>query len=148
MKPHLPHRRALLRALSVSPLLATAPFASPSTMAADAPLLKRPVPRTKESLTAVGLGTWQSFDVAGEPAQRTETVQALKRFAELGGELVDSSPMYGSSEAVLGEAAEELGVHKKLFFATRSGPPAVPRVCARWTPRSGACACRSRVRST
>ena len=119
MSMPLPRRRSLLRALAISPLLAAAPFASSPAMAADAPLLKRTLPKTKVSLTAVGLGTWQSFDVAGEPAQRAEAVQALRRFAELGGELVDSSPMYGSSEAVLGEAAEELNLHKKLFLATK-----------------------------
>ena len=119
MTKPLPHRRSLLRALAMSPLLAATPFASIPAMAADAPLLKRPLPKTKEALVAVGLGTWQSFDVAGEPAQRAEAVQALRRFADLGGELVDSSPMYGSSEAVLGEAAEELNLHKKLFLATK-----------------------------
>lgn len=119
MSTPLPRRRSLLRALAISPLLAAAPFAPSPALAADAPLLKRTIPKTKESLTAVGLGTWQSFDVAGEPAQRTEAVLALKRFAALGGELVDSSPMYGSSEAVLGEAAEELNLHKRLFLATK-----------------------------
>ena len=123
MSTPLPRRRSLLRAIAISPLLAAAPFASSPAMAADAPLLKRTLPKTKVSLTAVGLGTWQSFDVAGEPAQRAEAVQALRRFAELGGELVDSSPMYGSSEAVLGEAAEELNLHKKLFLATKVWTP-------------------------
>ncbi len=118
MSTPLPHRRSLLRALVLSPLLASIPFASTHAMA-DTPPLKRRIPKTGEGITAVGLGTWQSFDVVGEPALRIEAVQALRRFAELGGELVDSSPMYGSSEAVLGESAEELGLHKKLFFATK-----------------------------
>lgn len=122
MSTPLPRRRSLLRALALSPLLASAQFASTRAMA-DTTLLRRPIPRSKETLTGVGLGTWQSFDVMGEPAQRVEAVQALKRFAELGGELVDSSPMYGSSEAVLGEGAEELGLHKKLFFATKVWTP-------------------------
>lgn len=121
MSTPLPRRRSLLRALALSPLLSL-PFASLPAMA-DTALLKRKLPKSKESIASVGLGTWQSFDVVGEPAQRAEAVQALRRFAELGGELVDSSPMYGSSEAVLGEAAEELGLHKKLFFATKVWTP-------------------------
>ena len=113
-----PRRRSLLRALSLSPLLACAPSAM-TALAADNPPLRRTIPKTRESLAAVGLGTWQSFDVAGDAAQRTEAVQALRRFAELGGELVDSSPMYGSSESVLGDAAAELGLHSALFLATK-----------------------------
>ena len=81
--------------------------------------MKRSIPRTGEAVCPVGLGTWQVFDVAGDNAARAQAKEALKAFAELGGEVVDSSPMYGSSEAVTGDLAAELGVHQRLFIATK-----------------------------
>jgi diketogulonate reductase-like aldo/keto reductase len=69
-------------------------------------------------MPAVGLGTWQAFDV-DEPAQRGPQRAVLRRFVELGGRVVDSSPMYGAAEAAVGDLATELGVREKLWIATK-----------------------------
>src|SRR5882672_6559103 len=86
--------------------------------AADRTLL-RPIPKTGETIPAVGLGTWQAFDVAGDGAGTAQAREALKVLVELGGRVIDSSPMYGSAETVSGQLAEELGVRSKLFVATK-----------------------------
>lgn len=83
------------------------------------PMLKRPIPRSGETIPAVGLGTWQTFDVGAAEAQRAALREVLKQFVALGGSVVDSSPMYGASERVVGDLAAELGVHGKLFLATK-----------------------------
>ena len=90
----------------------------PSARAAD-PLLQRIIPKTGETIPAVGLGTWQAFDVAGDAAETAQARDALKTLVELGGRVVDSSPMYGSAESVAGQLADELGVKPKLFVATK-----------------------------
>jgi len=82
-------------------------------------LLRRPIPASGELLPAVGLGTWQVFDVAAQPEELGHARAALSRFVELGGAVVDSSPMYGASESVLGDLAAGLGMHKRLFLATK-----------------------------
>lgn len=91
---------------------------SPARGAAGA-LLRRTIPASGETLAAVGLGTWQSFDIAALPGERAAARETLQRFAAAGAEVVDSSPMYGSSEAVLGELAAETGVAPRLFIATK-----------------------------
>ncbi len=101
-------------------LLAALPLAArmkPSRAATT--LLTRPIPASGERLPAVGLGTWQVFDVAGQPEEIAQARQSLSRFVELGGTMVDSSPMYGTSESVLGELAAALGVGTRLFLATK-----------------------------
>ena len=70
-------------------------------------------------LPAVGLGTWQTFDVGPSAAERAPLEQVLARFAELGGRVVDTSPMYGKSEAVVGALAAKLGLAESLFLATK-----------------------------
>lgn len=90
----------------------------PPARAAEAPL-KRPIPKTGELLHAVGLGTWQTFDVGVDPDGRADAREVLARFVKAGGQMVDSSPMYGSSEAVVGDLAAALGVEKSLFLATK-----------------------------
>lgn len=82
-------------------------------------LLERRIPKTGEALPAVGLGTWQVFDVAGDATELGQARETLKTFVEMGGRVVDSSPMYGSSEAVTGRLATELGLSGKLFVATK-----------------------------
>jgi aryl-alcohol dehydrogenase-like predicted oxidoreductase len=107
-------RRAFLGAGAA---LAAGALTMPPTAAAE--VLTRPVPRTGEALPAVGLGTWQVFDVAGNAAELGQARDTLRVFVERGGRLVDSSPMYGSSESVTGQLAAELSVQGKLFVATK-----------------------------
>lgn len=92
--------------------------AIPAAGAAAAPL-KRAIPRTGELLHAVGLGTWRTFDVGGDAAGLAAARAVLARFVAAGGQVVDSSPMYGSSESVVGALAAALGVEKSLFLATK-----------------------------
>jgi diketogulonate reductase-like aldo/keto reductase len=73
-------------------------------------------PQDKVNLPKIGLGTWQTFDVGGDAAARARLRDVLKL---LNGNVVDSSPMYGSSETVAGDLIAELGVRPKLFVATK-----------------------------
>src|SRR6266702_5983023 len=82
-------------------------------------LLERSIPKTGEKIAAVGLGTWQAFDVAGDAAETAQAREALKALVDLGGRVIDSSPMYGSAESVSGQLADELRVKAKLFVATK-----------------------------
>ena len=100
-------------------VLAGIPLATRMSTSRAAELLRRPVPASGELLPAVGLGTWQVFDVAGQAEELVQARAALARFVELGGAVADSSPMYGASESVLGELAAGLGVHQRLFLATK-----------------------------
>ncbi len=107
-------RRKILKLIAGVPAMALIPPAR----ATEAPL-KRPIPKTGELLHAVGLGTWQTFDVGGDAGGRAAAREVLARFVKAGGQMVDSSPMYGSSESVVGEIAAGLGVEKSLFLATK-----------------------------
>jgi diketogulonate reductase-like aldo/keto reductase len=82
------------------------------------PLLTKPIAKTGEALPVIGLGTWQTFDVGADSAARGALREVLKRFAERG-KLIDSSPMYGSSESVVGDLVTELGLRERLFMATK-----------------------------
>ncbi len=84
-----------------------------------ASIMKRPIPRTGEMLPVIGLGTWQTFDVGESRSARAPLKDVLREFVRLGGSVADSSPMYGHSEAVLGDLANELAIQKQLFFATK-----------------------------
>jgi diketogulonate reductase-like aldo/keto reductase len=70
-------------------------------------------------LPALGLGTWRTFDVGAGAAERAPLKEVLGAFVALGGRVVDSSPMYGAAETVLGDLAGELGVADTLFLATK-----------------------------
>jgi diketogulonate reductase-like aldo/keto reductase len=81
--------------------------------------LERAIPKSGDRLPAVGLGTWQVFDVAGDARELGQARETLREFVAGGGRVVDSSPMYGSSETVTGQLAAELGVPDNLFVATK-----------------------------
>src|SRR6266850_7078785 len=76
----------------------------------------RAFPQDKVSLPKIGLGTWQTFDVGDDAAARAPLRDVLKL---LNGNLVDSSPMYGSSETVAGDLIAELKLRERLFIATK-----------------------------
>jgi len=80
---------------------------------------KRPIPRSGELIPVVGVGTWQTFDVGAEAPERAELKEVLRLLAGPGGAVVDSSPMYGAAESVVGDLTAELGLRAKLFFATK-----------------------------
>ena len=82
-------------------------------------ILRRPIPRSGELLPAVGVGTWQTFDVGPKAPERSELSEVLRLLAQSGGSVVDSSPMYGKSEGVVGDLATGLGLREKLFYATK-----------------------------
>jgi diketogulonate reductase-like aldo/keto reductase len=82
-------------------------------------ILQRSIPSSGEMIPAVGLGTWRTFDVGAAAAERAPLREVLQRFVELGGRVVDSSPMYGTAESVLGDLAADLAVTDRLFLATK-----------------------------
>jgi diketogulonate reductase-like aldo/keto reductase len=82
-------------------------------------MLTRPIPKTKEALPVVGVGTWQTFDVGAERAELDQRKEVLRILFEAGGRVIDSSPMYGRAEAVVGSLLAEMGSHDKAFLATK-----------------------------
>jgi diketogulonate reductase-like aldo/keto reductase len=82
-------------------------------------MLARTIPSSGETLPAVGLGTWRRFDVGGSASERASLREVLGRFVELGGRVIDSSPMYGAAESVVGDLAAELGIGDRVFLATK-----------------------------
>ena len=82
-------------------------------------LLQRAIPSSGEQLPVIGLGSWQVFDVGPEAGERRPLEEVLSRFVALGGRVVDSSPMYGRAEQVIGDIAAKLGLHSALFLATK-----------------------------
>jgi diketogulonate reductase-like aldo/keto reductase len=108
-------RRAALRMLGGLGAL----LAASAGLGQDRKIMTRKIPSTGEELPAVGLGTWQVFDAGGSAAARVPLREVLKAFAGAGGKLIDSSPMYGSSESVVGDLAAELALREKLFVATK-----------------------------
>ena len=82
-------------------------------------MLMRAIPSSGEKLPVIGLGTWQKFDVDLTPGTRKPLEDVLSLFVKLGGRVIDSSPMYGRAEKVIGELTSALGIREKLFLATK-----------------------------
>jgi diketogulonate reductase-like aldo/keto reductase len=102
-----PRRRAVVGVLAAGALVKPAAAATIAT---------RQVASSSEALPVIGVGTWQTFDVGNDAAGRARLREVLKL---LDGNVVDSSPMYGSSEAVAGDLVAELGMRRRLFIATK-----------------------------
>jgi diketogulonate reductase-like aldo/keto reductase len=85
----------------------------------DESIQKRAIPSSHEKLPVIGLGTWQTFDVGNNEEERNPLKEVLKHLVAKGGSVVDSSPMYGSSEEVVGDLSTELNLNQKLFVATK-----------------------------
>lgn len=81
--------------------------------------LFRKIPKSGELLPVIGLGTYDAFDIGNNPSDRDPAKEVLARFLELGGSIVDSSPMYGRAETVVGDLSTELDVNGKLWIATK-----------------------------
>jgi aryl-alcohol dehydrogenase-like predicted oxidoreductase len=114
----------LKRTAGAGAALALAPFSAmgtgaPEGLSADG-LRTRPLPSSGEPLPVVGLGTWRQFDVGPNATeQRTALKKVLRRLVDLGGAVVDASPMYGRAEQVVGTLSAELGLTDEIFGATK-----------------------------
>ncbi|HEY6976468.1 MAG TPA: aldo/keto reductase [Chitinophagaceae bacterium] len=82
-------------------------------------LQQRSIPSSSEKIPVVGVGTWRTFD-AGNNMQKRETLkQVLRNLVNQHASVIDSSPMYGSSESVAGDLSDELKIRPSLFLATK-----------------------------
>ncbi len=82
-------------------------------------ILTRPVPSTGEKLPLVGLGSWITFNVGDDATGRDACADVMRAFFREGGRVIDSSPMYGSSQAVIGYGLRKLGKPPQLFSADK-----------------------------
>jgi diketogulonate reductase-like aldo/keto reductase len=82
-------------------------------------VLTRAIPSTGESLPLIGLGTWITFNVGNDSEARDSCAEVMRAFFEAGGRLIDSSPMYGSSQEVVGYGLQKLGQPPRLFSADK-----------------------------
>ncbi len=82
-------------------------------------LRTRAIPSTGEAIPCVGLGTWITFNVGQDAPARAGCVQVMRAFLDGGGRVIDSSPMYGSSQAVVGEGLRALDGARRVFSADK-----------------------------
>lgn len=109
-------RRQFLAALAATGLS----LGMPTLMAAPGQkAITRAIPSSGEPLPVIGMGTWRTFNVGGDEHLVGERTRVLKAFLESGGTLVDSSPMYGSADDVMGEALDTLNAHDRVFGANK-----------------------------
>lgn len=106
---------------------------------ASTAMTQRGIGRNGDALPAVGLGSWITFNVGNDPQARAQCTAVVRAFFEGGGRLIDSSPMYGSSQPVIGEALARLGHPGALFSAEKvwtgsgaRGPAQIEASRAHW----------------
>jgi diketogulonate reductase-like aldo/keto reductase len=119
--------------------LAMTMLPSMPSFAASNELLQKSYSGNKK-LPVIGMGTWRTFNVGTDPKLLDARTEVVKTFFELGGGLIDSSPMYGSAPDVMGYALQQLGIPDSLFSAEKVWSPAggsareqVADLQARWT---------------
>jgi diketogulonate reductase-like aldo/keto reductase len=108
-------RRELMLATASTFALAAVPW---RIVGAGTPVLKA-IPSSGEQLSAIGMGTWQTFHVGDDPEERAPLREVLRVFFDQGGTLIDSSPMYAEAEEVAGDLVAALGGHERMFAATK-----------------------------
>jgi diketogulonate reductase-like aldo/keto reductase len=82
-------------------------------------LITRAIPSSKEALPVVGLGSWITFNVGDDEVARASCTEVMRAFFSSGGRVIDSSPMYGSAQAVIGHGLAKLGHPSDLFAADK-----------------------------
>jgi diketogulonate reductase-like aldo/keto reductase len=114
----LERRRWLQRAgaATLAPLV-------PRIAGAATDFITRAIPATGERLPVIGMGTWITFDAGPIPAARANLLPVLQAFFDGGGSVIDSSPMYGSSESVLGELLPQVTPRPRPFAASKVWTP-------------------------
>jgi diketogulonate reductase-like aldo/keto reductase len=132
-------RRAMIGAMAAG---AAAVVLRPLSAVAQAARITRPIPSSGERLPVVGLGSWITFNVGDDIELRDECTAVMRAFFREGGRMIDSSPMYGSSQAVIGYGLARLGRPSALFSADKvwtssgsGGPEQIEESRAQWGVR-------------
>ena len=112
-----PTRRAVISGLAAAGVFSVLP--THRAAAQPATVLTRAIPSSGEAVPLVGLGSWITFNVGEDPVLRAECTDVMRAFFAAGGRMIDSSPMYGSSQAVIGHGLAALGRPERLFSADK-----------------------------
>lgn len=136
MADHDISRRKLLQGVMATMVASALP---PGALAQRRGPETREVPSTGERLPLVGLGTWITFNVGNDPVLLEECTEVMRAFFSAGGRLIDSSPMYGSSQDTIGHGLDELAAHDDVYAADKiwtsspgSGPEQVEESREKW----------------
>ena len=111
-------RREAVRVMGGSAAALIFPISTEATGESSA-MLTRTIPSSGEKVPVIGLGTWRAFDVDLSADVRKQLEDVLSTFVKLGGRVIDSSPMYGRAEDVIGQLTSALGIRDKVFLATK-----------------------------
>lgn len=129
------NRRQLIGSLAIASLNALVPQ---FVRAQDAPLTKK-IPSSGEALPMVGLGSWITFNVGDDPVARDSSAEVMQAFFDAGGRMIDSSPMYGSAQEVIGYCLRKTGNAANVFATDKvwiangdEGPDQIERSRALW----------------
>lgn len=111
-------RRDVLKAFGAGACLTAFP-AGYTIAGADGPI-RKPIPSSGERILVIGMGTWITFNVGSDLRARDARAEVMRNlFERADGTMIDSSPMYGSSEAVVGHGLDKLGAHDRVFATTK-----------------------------
>ena len=117
-------------------------FARPVDVFAQAqPLLQKKIPSSGESIPIIGIGTARRYEEVKSDAEKVPLRETIRQFQALGGKVIDSSPSYGTAEAVVGELVDGLKIRDSCFSPPRSA-------CATWAGKKASSKSRSRSRNT
>lgn len=122
MNSHPIHpRRRVIAALGALALTGpgTRVASAQSPVAGRAPIATRRIPSSGEAMPVIGLGTWITFNVGNDPLARATSTEVMRAFLAGGGRMIDSSPMYGSSQEVIGQGLAQLGRPSSVFSADK-----------------------------
>lgn len=111
------HRRTMIKAglaLGATMLLPRAGLAAQAQ-----PLIQKKIPSSGESIPIIGIGTARRYEEVKTDAEKAPLRETIRQFQALGGKVIDSSPSYGTAEAVVGELADGLKIRDSLFLATK-----------------------------
>jgi diketogulonate reductase-like aldo/keto reductase len=120
----MPTRPEVSRRTFLGSLAALGALGARPARAADAPgpMITRKIPVSGEQVPVIGMGSWITFNVGDDPQERAQRVEVLQTFFDMGGTVIDSSPMYGTSEEVIGHCLARIEP-RALFAATKVWTP-------------------------
>jgi diketogulonate reductase-like aldo/keto reductase len=112
-------RRQVLKSTSAAIIALASPAPSLPVTDAGTRMHTRPIPSTVEPLPVIGCGTYRTFDVGAAPGDRAPLTAVLKVLFAAGGSVIDTSPMYGAAEEVVGDLLAQVKSRSQAFLATK-----------------------------